>query len=375
MKLVVPMEITEGESRVSITPDCIPALTKMGFKVFVQKDAGIGSSYTDDDYKKSGAKICSKLSELYGKANLVVKIQRPIKLKKINEYNLLKNCELLTLLYEQKFKNEFNMLKKLKINVFALEKMPRISRAQSMDVLSSQSNLSGYKAVIDAASEFNKAFPLMMTSAGTVAPAKVLVIGAGVAGLQAIATAKRLGSVVFAFDVRSSTKEQVESLGAKFVDVATNDSGETAAGYAKEMTASYKKKQNAILADTLKKMDIVITTALIPGKKAPVLLSKKMVESMKVGSIIIDLASEFGGNCELTKHGEKVIFKSKKIIGPKNLASSVAQDSSRLFSKNVVNFLMNSCDSGKFKSFNWEDEVVKETCVVKNLINPKKESK
>ena len=375
MKLVVPMEITEGESRVSITPDCIPALTKMGFKVFVQKDAGIGSSYTDDDYKKSGAKICSKLSELYGKANLVVKIQRPIKLKKINEYNLLKNCELLTLLYEQKFKNEFKMLKKLKINVFALEKMPRISRAQSMDVLSSQSNLSGYKAVIDAASEFNKAFPLMMTSAGTVAPAKVLVIGAGVAGLQAIATAKRLGSVVFAFDVRSSTKEQVESLGAKFVDVATNDSGETAAGYAKEMTASYKKKQNAILADTLKKMDIVITTALIPGKKAPVLLSKKMVESMKVGSIIIDLASEFGGNCELTKHGEKVIFKSKKIIGPKNLASSVAQDSSRLYSKNVVNFLMNSCDSGKFKSFNWEDEVVKETCVVKNLINPKKESK
>ena len=375
MKLVVPMEITEGESRVSITPDCIPALTKMGFKVFVQKDAGIGSSYTDDDYKKSGAKICSKLSELYGKANLVVKIQRPIKLKKINEYNLLKNCELLTLLYEQKFKNEFIMLKKLKINVFALEKMPRISRAQSMDVLSSQSNLSGYKAVIDAASEFNKAFPLMMTSAGTVAPAKVLVIGAGVAGLQAIATAKRLGSVVFAFDVRSSTKEQVESLGAKFVDVATNDSGETAAGYAKEMTASYKKKQNAILADTLKKMDIVITTALIPGKKAPVLLTKKMVESMKVGSIIIDLASEFGGNCELTKHGEKVIFKSKKIIGPKNLASSVAQDSSRLYSKNVVNFLMNSCDSGKFKSFNWEDEVVKETCVVKNLKNSKKESK
>ena len=375
MKLVVPMEITEGESRVSITPDCIPALIKMGFKVFVQKDAVIGSSYTDDDYKKSGAKICSKLSELYGNANLVVKIQRPIKLKKINEYNLLKNCELLTLLYEQKFKNEFNMLKKLKINVFALEKMPRISRAQSMDVLSSQSNLSGYKAVIDAASEFNKAFPLMMTSAGTVAPAKVLVIGAGVAGLQAIATAKRLGSVVFAFDVRSSTKEQVESLGAKFVDVATNDSGETAAGYAKEMTASYKKKQNAILADTLKKMDIVITTALIPGKKAPVLLSKKMVESMKVGSIIIALASEFGGNCELTKHGEKVIFKSKKIIGPKNLASSVAQDSSRLYSKNVVNFLMNSCDSGKFKSFNWEDEVVKETCVVKNLINPKKESK
>ena len=375
MKLVVPTEITEGEFRVSITPDCIPALTKMGFKVFVQKDAGIKSSYTDDDYKKNGAKISSKLSELYRNANLVVKIQRPTKLRKINEFNLLKNCELLTLLYEQKFKNEFNMLRKLKINVFALEKMPRISRAQSMDVLSSQSNLSGYKAVIDAASEFNKAFPLMMTSAGTVAPAKILVIGAGVAGLQAIATAKRLGSVVFAFDVRSSTKEQVESLGAKFVDVESKDSGETSGGYAKEMSASYKKKQNAILAETLKKMDIVITTALIPGKKAPLLLSKKMVESMKVGSIIIDLASEFGGNCELTKHGEKVVFKSKKIIGPQNLASSVAQDSSRLFSKNVVNFLLNSCESGKFKKFNWEDEVVKETCVIKNILSTGKGGK
>ena len=215
--------------------------------------------------------------------------------------------------------------------------MPRISRAQSMDVLSSQSNLSGYKAVIDAASMFNKAFPLMMTSAGTVAPAKVLVIGAGVAGLQAIATAKRLGSVVSAFDVRSATKEQVESLGAKFVSIESNESGETAGGYAKEMSSSYKK-QAKLLEDTLKKMDIVITTALIPGKKAPILITKKMVEQMKVGSIIIDLASEFGGNCELTKHNAEVSHKSVKIVGPLNLASTVSQDSSRLFSKNVLNF-------------------------------------
>ena len=369
MKLVVPTEIIEGESRVSITPDCIPALIKMGFKVFVQKDAGLRSSYTDNDYKKSGAKICSKLVELYSKANLVVKIQRPTKLKKINEFNLLKDCELLTLLYEQKFRTEFNMLRKLKINVFALEKMPRISRAQSMDVLSSQSNLSGYKAVIDAASEFNKAFPLMMTSAGTVAPAKVLIIGAGVAGLQAIATAKRLGAVVSSFDVRSSTKEQVESLGAKFIEVGddANDSGETSSGYAKEMSSAYKKKQAKLLEETIKKMDIVITTALIPGKPAPRLINKKMVKTMKVGSIIIDLASEFGGNCELTKHGQTINFNSVKIIGPKNLAASVAQDSSRLFSKNVINFLKNSCESGKFNGFNWDDEVVKETCIIRNL--------
>lgn len=371
MKLVVPREIYEGESRVSITPDCVQSLKKMGFKVFVQKDAGISSSFTDDDYKKNGASISSKVSDLYKNAELVIKIQRPTKIKSINEYRFLKDCNILTLLYEQKFKTEFNLLKNLKVNVFALEKMPRISRAQSMDVLSSQSNLSGYKAVIDAASEFNKAFPLMMTSAGTVAPAKVLIIGAGVAGLQAIATAKRLGAVVSSFDVRASTKEQVESLGAKFIEVEGEDSGETAAGYAKEMTKAYKKKQTELLEESIKKMDIVITTALIPGKPAPKLISKKMVDSMKVGSIIIDLASEFGGNCELTKHGATVVHKSKKIIGPKNLASTVAQDSSRLYSKNVINFLQNSCESGTFKKFNWEDEVVKETCIIKNFITKK----
>jgi len=375
MKLAIPTEIYDGENRVGITPDCVPTLIKMGFSVHIQSNAGILSSFTDDDYKRSGAKISSKLSELYKKADLVVKIQRPSKQKKINEFNLLKDCSLLTLLYEQKFKVEFNLLKKLKVNVFALEKMPRISRAQSMDVLSSQSNLSGYKAVIDAASEFNKAFPLMMTSAGTVAPAKVLIIGAGVAGLQAIATAKRLGAVVLSFDVRASTKEQVESLGAKFVEVSGGDSGETSSGYAKEMSKSYKKKQAKLLEETIKKMDIVITTALIPGKPAPRLISKKMVESMKVGSIIVDLASEFGGNCELTKHGEIVNFKSKKIIGPRNLAATVAQDSSRLFSKNVINFLKNSCDSGKFQKFNWDDEVVKETCVIENFRNSKSKGK
>ena len=367
MKLVVPLEIQENENRVGVTPDCVPALIKMGFKVFVQSGAGSGASYSDADYKKNGAQISSKLSDLYSNANVVVKVQRPLKNKKTNEFNYLKNCNILTLLYEQKFKVEFNSLKKLNVNVFALEKMPRISRAQSMDILSSQSNLSGYKAVVDAASIFNKAFPLMMTSAGTVAPAKVLIIGAGVAGLQAIATAKRLGAVVSSFDVRSSTKEQVESLGAKFIEVKGEGSGETAGGYAKEMSKSYQKKQAVLLEENLVKMDIVITTALIPGKPSPKIISKKMVDNMKVGSIIIDLASEFGGNCDLTKHGETVEYKSKKIIGPVNLPSSVSQDSSRLFSKNVLNFLINSCDAGKFSSFKWEDEVVKETCIINNL--------
>ena len=367
MKLVVPKEIATGENRVGVTPDSIPSLKKMGFEVFVESNAGLASSFTNEDYKKAGAKISSKINDLYKNANVIVKIQRPQNINKINELKYIKKCNVLSLVYEQKFKSEFSNLKKLNVNVFALEKMPRISRAQSMDVLSSQSNLSGYKAVIDAASMFNKAFPLMMTSAGTVAPAKVLVIGAGVAGLQAIATAKRLGSVVSAFDVRTATKEQVESLGAKFVSVQSDESGETAAGYAKEMSESYKKKQAKLLEDTLKKMDIVICTALIPGKKAPILITRKMVDQMKVGSLIIDLASEFGGNCELTKHNAEVLHKSVKIFGPLNLASTVSQDSSRLFSKNVLNFLMNSCESGKFKDFNFDDEVVKDTCIIKNL--------
>ena len=367
MKLVVPKEIATGENRVGVTPDSIPSLKKMGFEVFVENNAGLASSFTNEDYKKAGAKISSKINDLYKNADVIVKIQRPQNINRINEFKYIKKCNVLSLVYEQKFKSEFSNLKKLNVNVFALEKMPRISRAKSMDVLSSQSNLSGYKAVIDAASMFNKAFPLMMTSAGTVAPAKVLVIGAGVAGLQAIATAKRLGSVVSAFDVRTATKEQVESLGAKFVSVQSDESGETAAGYAKEMSKLYKKKQAKLLEDTLKKMDIVICTALIPGKKAPVLITRKMVDQMKVGSIIIDLASEFGGNCELTKHNAEVLHKSVKIFGPLNLASTVSQDSSRLFSKNVLNFLMNSCESGKFKDFNFDDEVVKDTCIIKNL--------
>ena len=373
MKLVVPKENTIGESRVGITPDCVPSLIKMGFSVFVQSDAGINASFTNESYKKGGAKISSSLNDLYKNADFVVKVQRPTKIGKTDETTFLKDCNILTLLYEQKFKKEYSQLRKLNINVFALERMPRISRAQSMDVLSSQSNLAGYKAVIDAASEFNKALPLMMTSAGTIAPAKVLVIGAGVAGLQAIATAKRLGAVVFSFDVRASTKEQVESLGAKFIKVESEDSGETASGYAKEMSKVYKKKQALLLQENLKKMDIVICTALIPGKPAPKIITKKMLDFMKVGSIVVDLASEFGGNCELSKHGNVIEYKSKKILSPLNIASTVSQDSSRLFSKNVINFLNNSCESGKFSQLNFGDEVVKDICVIKNLKSKEKE--
>ncbi len=367
IKLAVPKETKDFEKRVSITPDCIKPLKSLGVEVFIECGAGDLSSFTDKDYKSNGAKIVGSKSELYKNAFLITKINIPIKNAKYDEFKFLKEpCSILSLVYPQKAKTELNILKKSKISVFALELMPRISRAQSMDVLSSQSNLSGYKAVVDAASIYNKALPLMMTSAGTIPPAKILIIGAGVAGLQAVATAKRLGAVVFVFDVRSATKEQVESLGGNFIEVEGVDSGETADGYAKEMTASYKKKQAKLLEDNLKKMDIVITTALIPGRDAPKIISKKMVDNMKDGSVIIDIASEFGGNCELTKHGKKIEYKNKLIFGPNNLASSVSQDASRLYSKNILNFIKNSANNGKFLDFNWDDELVKGTCVLRN---------
>ena len=366
IKLAVPKERHENEFRVGITPDCISPLKKIGFEVFIEEGAGNSASFSDKDYLLAGAKISKQLKDLFRNAKLVVKIQRPFRNSKVNEFNLLeKNSCFLGTIYSSRFKQDFTNLKKESINTFAMELMPRISRAQSMDVLSSQSNLSGYKAVVDSASMHNKAFPLMMTSAGTIAPAKILVIGAGVAGLQAIATAKRLGSVVFCFDVRSATQEQVESLGGNFIKVGGEDSGEAASGYAKEMSSAYKRKQAALLEENIKKMDIIITTALIPGKQAPLIITKKMVKSMKPGSIIMDLASEFGGNCELTKHGKTIEYESKKIIGPFNLPSSLSQDASRLYSKNILNFLKNSCKDGKFIDFNWEDELVEGTCVNK----------
>ena len=374
IKLAIPNEEIDFENRVAITPDCVSSLTKMGLNIFIKKGAGDLSSFSDDLYIKSGAKVCKSDNELYKNANIVVKIQRPVKKKKIDEFKFLQpGMNILSLIYPNKFKLEFDLMKKKKLNVFAMELMPRISRAQSMDVLSSQSNLTGYKAVVDAASLYNKAFPLMMTSAGTIAPAKILIIGAGVAGLQAIATARRLGAVVFCFDVRKATKEQVESLGGNFIAVEENDTGETESGYAKEMSAKYKKKQASLLEENIKKMDIVITTALIPGKPAPKIITKKMIQSMKSGSIIIDLASEFGGNSELTKHGQTIDFQKVKIIGPANLASSVSQDASRLYSKNILNFLKNSCTEGKFLDFNWEDELVKGTCLLKDGKQTRKE--
>ena len=357
MKLSVLRELEDIETRVSATPESIKLIKRLGFEIFVEEGAGIKSGYYDKDYIEAGAQIVSR-SECLKLKDVCLVVKMPSE-KDISE--LSKNTILIGIL--DPYKN-INLLKNLNDNSITsccMELIPRISRAQSMDVLSSQANLAGYRSVIDAAEQFHKAFPMMMTAAGRINPAKVMVLGVGVAGLQAIATAKRLGAVVSATDVRSATKEQVESLGAKFIMVDSEKiDNETSGGYAKEMSEDYKKKQSALIAETLSKQDIVICTALIPGKKAPTLISKEMVESMNAGSIIVDLAVESGGNCPLSKIDEIVEHNGVKIIGYGNVPGRVSKDASSLYSKNIYNFLSLMINKEeKTIKIDWEDEIIR----------------
>ncbi len=370
MKLAIPKERREHERRVAATPDTVKKLIALGFDVAVEKDAGLMSNIPDSQYSDAGAKITADAAATFKDADVIFKVQRPMHAAegKVDEISLIKPGAILAAILSPFTDGAtVDAYASGNITAFAMEFMPRITRAQSMDVLSSQSNLAGYIAVIDAASEFSRAFPMMMTAAGTVAPAKVMVMGTGVAGLQAIATAKRLGAVVSATDVRAAAKEQVESLAAKFVMVESDEGGETEGGYAKEMSDDYKAKQAALIAETLAKQDIAITTALIPGRKAPVLITRDMVRSMKPGSVIIDLAVESGGNCELSQPGKIVLENGVKIIGHYNVPSRVATDASALYSRNLLNFitpLMDS-DSGSL-NIDWEDEIITGTLLTRD---------
>lgn len=361
MKLAILKERAKHEERVAASVDTVKKLTDKGVKVIVEAGAGKGASIADAQYKDAGATIAKTAEEALKGADMVFSVQAPNGevLDAIPAGATL--VAMLNPLVEKKYVAD---LAKRKIDAFAMELMPRISRAQSMDVLSSQSNLAGYRAVIDAVAAFTKATPMMMTAAGTVAPAKVLVLGAGVAGLQAIATAKRLGAVVFAFDVRPAVKEQVESLGAKFVEVPSEESGDAAGGYAKEMSDDYKRKQSELIAETLKKMDIAITTALIPGKPAPVLITEEMVKDMKAGSIIVDLAVTAGGNCPLSVADKEVVKNGVKILSYTNVPSRVAVDASQLYAKNLFNFISPFIKDGAL-ALDEEDELVKGTRVTK----------
>lgn len=377
MKLVVPRERRPFERRVAATPETVKKYIGLGLEVAVEVNAGESSRFTNEQYEAAGASVIEDVKALYEGADIVVKVQRPLTSDEIkaegdiDEVSLIpENAILVSVLSPYAAPEALKAYASGKIKAMALEFVPRITRAQSMDVLSSQTNLAGYRAVLDAAYEYDRVMPMMMTAAGTVAPARVMVLGAGVAGLQAIATAKRLGAIVSATDVRPAAKEQVESLGGKFVMVESEETkeAETSGGYAKEMSDDFKRKQAELVAETIKKQDIVITTALIPGKKAPLLITEDMVKSMRPGSVIIDLAVEQGGNVALSKPGEVVDVNGVSIVGHINMPSRLSSDASALYAKNIFNFLslMFKTDDGFALEIPWDDEIIKASTLTRD---------
>ena len=367
MRLAVPKETRAGETRVAATPESVKKFKSLGLEVVVQAGAGAAARVSDADYTAAGATIAPDAAGTLKDADIVLKV-RGVESGEISQ--IKKGAVLAALLSPHAEKDAIAALASQGVTAFAMELLPRISRAQAMDVLSSQANLAGYKAVIDAAAQFGRAMPMMMTAAGTIAPARVLVMGVGVAGLQAIATAKRLGAIVSATDVRPATKEQVESLGAKFLAVEDEEfaQAQTAGGYAKEMSKEYQAKQAALTAAHIAKQDIVITTALIPGRPAPRLITAEMVHSMRPGSVIVDLAVERGGNCELAVPGQTFVTDNGvKIVGHLNVPGRLAATASSLYARNLLAF-MDTLVNKETKSFapNWDDELVKATLLTRD---------
>lgn len=375
MKIAILKEREPNEFRVSLTPEIAAKLIKIGFEIFLEADAGLNAGYSNEQYAQKGVKISKIPLEIIADADIVLKIQ-PSKInKELDELQFMKENSLIVGLLDPHFnKDQVRKYAQKNIKALAVEFVPRISRAQSMDVLSSQSNLSGYRAVIEAAYESQSAFPMLMTAAGTIAPAKALILGAGVAGLQAIATAKRLGCAVSAFDVRTAAKEQVMSLGAKFIEVEHEENLENSGGYAKETSEEYRKKQEQLIFDHIKNQHIVICTALIPGKPAPKLISKEMIASMKPGSIIVDMATKTGGNCELSKENEIIVTDNGvKIIGYANLASRIAHDASKLYAQNIANLITLMLDENGSLNSNATDEILQESIITSEglIVNKK----
>jgi len=361
MRIVSISENHNIEKRVAITPDIAKKYIALGLEVELSENYGEHLGFKDNDYKQLGVKISKKDADVLNNADIIVQLG----LLSDDNLLLLKGNQTLVGVFNPHInKKKLENLSKKNINIFSLEMLPRITRAQSMDILSSQANLAGYKAVIESFANFEKAIPMMMTAAGTIPAAKVLVVGAGVAGLQAIATAKRMGAVVFATDVRMASKEQVESLGGKFLTVEGSENLETEGGYAKEASEEFKKKQEELLAETLKKIDIVICTALIPGKKAPLIIKENMIANMKSGSIIYDLAAVQGGNAAFVEVDKIVVKEGIKIMGETNILNKLPVSASNLYSKNVLNFVANLYDKeSKRVNINLEDEIIKKTLI------------
>jgi NAD(P) transhydrogenase subunit alpha len=362
MKIGIPREIYEGERRVAIIPKMAAQLLKEDHEVFIEAGAGDGAYFTDTEYDRVGASIIENAQLLYSGVDVIMKVQPP----QMEEVEMMGNSSIYIGFLSSVLDTEFlNLMNKKNITSFAMEFIPRISRSQSMDALSSMASIAGYRAVLIAAQHLGKFFPLMMTAAGTIPPAKVLVVGAGVAGLQSIATARRLGARVEAFDTRPAVKEQVESLGAQFIEMELVADAETAAGYAKEMTEEFMKKEREIIGERASQNHVVITTAQLIGKKAPTLITEEMVKRMQEGSVIIDLAAEQGGNCEITEPGKNIYRHGVTICGVLNLPSSLPIDASAMYSRNITQFfkhLYNTDDS----TLDFEDKITKCSCVTHN---------
>ena len=354
-------EDLNSEKRISIIPETVKKLIALGFKIHLEKNYAEHLGIQDVEYENNGAILKSSKKDVLETSDIILKVNGP----SAEEADIIKSQSILISQFDPNInKDIINKFIKKKINIFSLSLLPRITRAQSMDVLSSQANLAGYKAVIESFSIFEKAIPMMMTAAGTIPAAKVLIIGAGVAGLQAIATAKRMGAIVFATDVRAASKEQVESLGGKFLTVEGSDNLETEDGYAKEASEDFKKKQEDLLKETLKKIDIVICTALIPGKKAPLIIKESMIKNMKAGALIYDLAASQGGNAAFTEIDKIVEKNGVKIIGERNILNKLPISASNLYAKNLFNFILNLYDKESKKiNINLEDEIINKTLI------------
>jgi H+-translocating NAD(P) transhydrogenase subunit alpha len=362
--LGVPRERAAAEKRVALVPETVKRLVADGVSVVIESGAGEGSSFPDHLYEEAGAKIVGRASTIYERADVVLKVQAPAMHDDIDEITSLRQGQLLIAFLSPLTRHELtNHLREKGVEAFSMDAIPRTTRAQAMDALSSQSNLAGYKSVIMAANELGRIFPLMMTAAGTIIPARVLILGAGVAGLQAIGTAKRLGAVVYGYDVRAVVKEQVESLGARFVELDLGEDLAGSGGYARQASEDQTRRQQSELAKEIALADVVVTTALIPGRPAPVLVTAEAVAGMKPGSVIIDLAGEMGGNCELSQFGETVVEHGITIMAPANVPSLVADHASQVLAKNIQNFLALILRDGRL-NVDFDDDIVAGTCIV-----------
>ena len=368
MKIAVPSEILSGENRVAVIPETVKRILKKDFEVSVEAGAGKDSHFSDKDYQDAGAKVEASAESLLAGADVVLKVNRPLQNEKTgrHEVDMMKECAVwISFLYPFMNLDLMERLAGRKISAFSMDSIPRTTLAQSMDTLSSMSTVAGYKAVLTAAGSLGKFFPMFMTAAGTIPPAKVLILGAGVAGLQAVATARRLGAVVEVFDTRKTVKEQVESLGAKFIEVESTEDAQSATGYAKELSEEYRKKQKDLIHKHIAKSDICITTALIPGRRAPVLITEDMVKDMRDGSVIVDLAAEQQGNCELTEPGKEVVKHGVILSGLLNIPSSMPVHASQMYSKNLEKFLYHLADAKGFK-MDMSDEITRGALITHN---------